>query len=248
MDFTDGVTVCTNCSAKLADGAKFCSQCGSKIQDSTESPQQKEEVVHDHSNDKKRMSPVQALFSHFVDEEELFWWLPNCPSCGSEDITIDRTNDILECERCASQIKGKGWGWQMIRGTPELVGEHHNGFTWKRIAERTEDSEEIPEIVEVSEGRNQIDQSVVDQPKTITIGLVSGYLIGGLTTIVGISQFLDGLLSGVIIFFAGLWALPPVRKVIEEVLNVKFSRWVVVVVFILLYGLGAWLYSAILAA
>ncbi|MFP9193174.1 zinc ribbon domain-containing protein [Natrialbaceae archaeon A-CW1-1] len=262
MEFTEGDDNCSNCNTPLIDDARFCSNCGSETASSMDKTPQEEGGITKSQSERKRPGPLRSLLLHFMSEDEFFNWLPNCPSCGSKDITGDMIDFAIECERCGTLIEYNG-GWEMTRGTPDLVGESHSGFTWKKIAKRQPRREEIPKIVDESTNERQREEtptvvdksaaekqkneSVTGDPKRTTLGVVGGYLVGGITAIAGVTQFFDGFLSGVIILIAGLWALPPVRERIEEALNVRFSRWLVIAIFVVLYGFGAWFYDSILA-
>ncbi|QLK27195.1 hypothetical protein HYG81_06215 [Natrinema zhouii] len=82
-------------------------------------------------------------------------------------------------------------------------------------------------------------------PTELSIGGIVAWLVGVLTILAAVASIAQGVMIGgsIVLFVAGIFGLPPTRKMIEEELNVRFSRWLAILVYLILLmvagGVGA---------
>jgi hypothetical protein len=67
----------------------------------------------------------------------------------------------------------------------------------------------------------------------ITVGKVTSWLFGIGLILFGMLGLLASVVGGVILLLVGVFLLPPVRSKIAEERNITFSRWMVVLVFLI---------------
>lgn len=73
-------------------------------------------------------------------------------------------------------------------------------------------------------------------PTELSIGKITAWAIGLLTLLAGVANLAQGMNVGASILFlaAGVFGIPPTRGMIEDELNVKLSRWLSVVIYLVL--------------
>jgi predicted membrane channel-forming protein YqfA (hemolysin III family) len=75
-------------------------------------------------------------------------------------------------------------------------------------------------------------------PIDLSIGKIVAYIVGGLTILAGVGQLVRPSLmnpvAGALYIVAGAFGLPPTRELIERELNVRLSRWLAVLVYLVL--------------
>lgn len=78
-----------------------------------------------------------------------------------------------------------------------------------------------------------------DDTRKITIGRILAYIVGAISILAGLAVLTSSPAMGVFMAAAGLFALPPIRQVIRDQMNIEFSRWFVALVYLVLVGVGA---------
>jgi len=93
----------------------------------------------------------------------------------------------------------------------------------------------------VSSSTQQPQQPETDEdsgPIDLSIGKIVAYIVGGLTILAGVGQLVRPSLmnpvAGALYIVAGAFGLPPTRELIERELNVRLSRWLAVLVYLVL--------------
>ena len=93
----------------------------------------------------------------------------------------------------------------------------------------------------VSSSTQQSRQPETDEdsgPIDLSIGKIVAYIVGGLTILAGVGQLVRPSLmnpvAGALYIVAGAFGLPPTRELIERELNVRLSRWLAVLVYLVL--------------
>ena len=77
--------------------------------------------------------------------------------------------------------------------------------------------------------------------KKISIGLILSWLFGLLFVFGAIGQTIDGnILTGIFFFLAGAIILPPVDKQMKEKYGIELSKWVKIIIFVLLISIGSY--------
>lgn len=72
------------------------------------------------------------------------------------------------------------------------------------------------------------------EPTQLSIGKIVAWVVGALTVLLGVAFLFANPLSGIVIAVAGLFALPPTNRMIADEFNVRFSRWFVVLGYLVL--------------
>jgi predicted membrane channel-forming protein YqfA (hemolysin III family) len=82
--------------------------------------------------------------------------------------------------------------------------------------------------------QTETDDSRID----LSVGKVVAYIVGGLTVLAGVGQLIRPSLmnpvAGALYIVAGTFGLPPTRELIERKLNVRLSRWLAVLVYLVI--------------
>lgn len=73
-------------------------------------------------------------------------------------------------------------------------------------------------------------------PTELSIGKIVAWIVGLLTLLGGVANIAGGESIGASILFliAGVFGIPPTRNMIEDELNVKISRWLAVVIYLVI--------------
>lgn len=72
------------------------------------------------------------------------------------------------------------------------------------------------------------------EPTDLSIGKIVAWIVGALTILSGVALLFTSALAGIIMLVAGLFALPPTNQMIANEFNVRFSRWFVVLGYLVL--------------
>jgi hypothetical protein len=84
-----------------------------------------------------------------------------------------------------------------------------------------------------------------NEPTKLTLSLVLAWLAGGVTLLTGYSLFWElQRFSGLFYLASGAIMTPFLRRYIESVLNIEFSRWLVIALWLTLGTLGGFIYAA----
>lgn len=162
--------------------------------------------------------------------------MSSCPNCE-----IETTESQAFCGKCGTSLNDKE---RRKKNESSETGGMFDGIHVTEVDGETDSEIDLSSESTVSD--KQLNRG--GRKTNITLGLVVSYGVGGLTILVGTSEFISGFLSGLFMLMAGLFVFPPVRRRFEDILNVQFSRWVVFLIFILIYGAGAFLNAATRAA
>lgn len=73
-------------------------------------------------------------------------------------------------------------------------------------------------------------------PTELSIGKIVAWLVGGFTILAAVANIAQGMNVGgsIIMFVAGIFGMPPTRGMIERELNVRLSRWLSVMIYLVL--------------
>lgn len=82
------------------------------------------------------------------------------------------------------------------------------------------------------------------KPTELSIGRIVAWGIGSITVLLAVGLLFTSTLSGIVMLVAGLFALPPTNRMIADEFNVRFSRWFVVLGYLVLLMIAAGVVSA----
>lgn len=88
-----------------------------------------------------------------------------------------------------------------------------------------------------NKGRVEGEPAVTEEkpkPTELSIGKIVAWGIGSLTVLLAVAMLFTSPLSGIVMLVAGLFALPPTNRMIADEFNVRFSRWFVVMGYLVL--------------
>lgn len=76
------------------------------------------------------------------------------------------------------------------------------------------------------------------EPKHITISLILGYIAGIISLLFGLTGLIKSFFGGLLLIIGGLIILPLSMRFIEKKLNIRLSKWLKVIAFIILFIMG----------
>lgn len=71
-------------------------------------------------------------------------------------------------------------------------------------------------------------------PTELSIGNIVAWAVGGLSILAGVAGLFDQPVMGVGFLIAGVFGMPPTRKMIENEFNIKMSRWFAVLGYLVI--------------
>lgn len=96
---------------------------------------------------------------------------------------------------------------------------------------------------------NMAESDEKKDPTELSIGKIVAWVVGGLTLLGGVAAPLEGkIAAGVLYIVAGAFGLPPTREMIENELGIKMSRWLVVLIYLILIVIAGGMYAGAAAA
>lgn len=203
---------------------------------------------------------IEAFKPYFLpgqsNDLEMLRRLGGCPGCGEgRDLDIeskgatsyigDPASSDIACRSCGLRLEGDGRKFKIADGPEQLRGLTLSIDDCKRLASARRDGDASEVEAALAEVRPDTTNTTFEESSTtVTASGIIAWFTGVVTVLVGFNSLQLGNAAASLFFLpAGLFVLPPVRRAIDRRTGISFSRAAVVILFLMLYSIGAVLYS-----
>lgn len=94
-------------------------------------------------------------------------------------------------------------------------------------------------------GQNQGTLEEAQEKTDVSLGGITAYLVGAGSILLGVMGLFAGPIYGLTFIVAGVFGLPPTRRMLEDELGLHFSRWFSIMAYLGIIAFGSGLGAAV---